>query len=311
MDKDQVYGGIFGVCVGDALGVPAEGRSRASLAAEPITGLTGGGAHDQPPGTWSDDSSLALCLTESLCDGYSLADIGERFVRYLREGYWTPHGKAFGVGATTRRAIQALAKGGTHPENAGPRGENDNGNGALMRILPLAFTLRGLPFEERFKRTAQVTSLTHGHMRSIVASVIFVEVAMNLVEGRSPAEAFTRMRKSVSKNLAAEGEVKTFDRILLDGDLAKLPERDIRSSGYVLDTLEAALWCLLTEDNYSATVLKAVNLGGDSDTVAAVAGGLAGIADGYKGIPKKWREKIARHAEIAALAERFFATLRA
>lgn len=308
MDKDQVYGAIFGLCVGDALGVPVEGRSRDSLAADPVADLRGNGAHDQPPGTWSDDSSLALCLTESLCNGFSLTDIAGRFVRYLREGYWTPNGEAFGVGRTTRRAIQALAKGGSHPENAGPRGENDNGNGGLMRILPLAFTLGRVSFEERFKRIAQVTSLTHGHMRAIVGSAIYVEVAMNLIAGLPLNETYARMRKTINKYLAAESELASFARIL-DADITKLNVAEIRSSGYVVDTLEAALWCFFTESNYPSAVLKAVNLGGDTDTVGALAGGLAGIADGYKGIPKKWRDKIARHAEIAALADRFFTTV--
>jgi len=305
MDKDQVYGCLFGLCVGEALGVPVEGRTRESLSADPVTDMIGNGAFHQPPGTWSDISALAFCVVESICGGFSLSDLAARVVRVIREGYWTANGALFDIGATTRKALARLEKTLDRPENAGPRGENENGNGALAFVLPLAFSTLGLSFEERFKTAAQVTSLTHGHMRAITGSMILLELTRELLGGHPPHEALTRARKSVRAELSAEPELSHYARIL-DGDIAKLRAGEIRSGGYTVETLEAAIWCLVTERNYAGTVLKAVNLGGDTHVVTAIAGALAGLADGFKGIPKRWRDHVTRKEDITDLASRFY-----
>ncbi|MGB4437301.1 MAG: ADP-ribosylglycohydrolase family protein, partial [Acetomicrobium sp.] len=138
MKKDKVIGGLLGLCIGDALGVPVEFQSREKLKRNPVKDMMGYGTHNQPPGTWSDDSSLAFCLAESLCNGFDLQDIADKFVKWMYEGYWTPWGKAFDVGHTTQIAISRLKK-GVDPLESGPTDERSNGNGSLMRILPLIF----------------------------------------------------------------------------------------------------------------------------------------------------------------------------
>lgn len=307
MTKQQVFGGIFGLCVGDALGVPVEFRSREYLASDPIRGMIGYGTHNQPPATWSDDSSLAFCMAESLARGFDLEDAAQRIVDYAREGYWTPYGRVFDIGRTTAAAASRLADPAINPLEAGLRGEMDNGNGSLMRILPLAFTSSGLPFAERVERVAALSSLTHAHRRSIVACSLYVEFALELLEGNSPRAAYERTRSSFRTNLAGDGELHHFKRIL-EEDLTTLPVEEIRSDGYVVHTLEAAFHSVLAADSYPEAVLRAVNLGGDTDTTGAVAGGLAGIAFGFKSIPQSWVEALPRKMEIGRLAERLFDT---
>lgn len=302
--KIDVRDGLLGLCVGDALGVPVEFQSRERLRANPVTGVRGHGTYNQPPGTWSDDSSLAFCLAESLCGGYDLRDVARRFVEWLFEAKWTPHGKVFDVGGTTRDAIFRLAA-GHDPATAGGNEEWSNGNGSLMRILPLAY----LPADgsDPFDRVAEVSGLTHAHPRCAIACALYARIASALLAGATPSEAcalaaeWTRGRCS---DAPYAEELPRFSRVL-SGEIPALPEDRIESDGYVIHTLEAALWCLLRSSSYRETVLAAINLGGDTDTTAAVAGGLAGIVYGWKSIPEEWIDSLARRDDIFALLDRF------
>ncbi len=311
MDKrDKVLGGLVGLCVGDALGVPVEFKSRSYLKRNPVRDMIGYGAHNQPPGTWSDDSSLALCLAESLCHGFDLKDVAEKFVKWLFEGYWTPHGVVFDVGRTTRKAIKRL-RDGVEPLKAGLDGEYSNGNGSLMRILPLAFYVEKLEPECQFELAHEVSCLTHRHPRSQMACGIYVQFAVQLLKGKAPCEAYSKTREIALEYYKKEPfchELPRFSRIL-EGNIAGIDEDGIKSSGYVIDTLEASLWCLLTSNTFSEAVLKAVNLGCDSDTTGAVTGGIAGIYYGFRNIPNNWVEALARKEDILELAVKFFESI--
>jgi ADP-ribosylglycohydrolase len=339
IEVEQVLGGLFGVCVGDALGLPVQFMSRKERKIKPVAGMSGYGAFDEPPGTWSDDSSLSFCLAESLCNGYDLNDIADRFVKWRFEGYWTPYGEAFDIGATTDSAVKRL-RNGAGPRRSGDTGEECNGNGSLMRILPVAFVVRNLELPARFRVVDEVSAITHAHPRSLLACGIYVQTALGLLEGDAPADALEKMKDPVMRYYGVKPGVRTevkpraksptsgsfqsvppgpdfrpelshFSRILERGAEAfsALPEDDIRSGGYVVHTLEAALWCLLNACSYVETVLKAVNLGGDTDTTAAVAGGLAGICYGFGAIPKLWIEAIVKKKEIEDLALRLHKSL--
>jgi ADP-ribosylglycohydrolase len=312
---------LLGLAVGDALGVPVEFISRAARRADPVTGLRGYGTHHQPPGTWSDDSSLTFCLAETLArpnglaDAPDLADFGRRAANWLDNGYWTAHNQRFDVGGATRAAIQSL-KAGVAPSQAGPRSEFDNGNGALMRILPLVFhqtwQAENLDLNAAWALTEAVASVTHGHPRSTLGCFLYLLVARGLVSGLAPAEAYAQMQTLANDWLHKQAKGPVFYEwpkygAVLDGSLPAQAEADINSSGYVVHTLEAALWCLLTHDTYAATVLAAVNLGDDTDTTGAVAGGLAGLAYGEAGIPAEWLAGLARRADIEDLAQRLAA----
>ncbi len=297
---------LLGTAAGDALGVPVEFRSRRELSRDPVRDMRGYGTYNQPPGTWSDDSSLTFCLAESLCEGYDLQDMGKRFVQWTTHGYWTPHGRVFDIGNATRDAIARLRADPRNPVLAGGRGENSNGNGSLMRILPLVFEVRGKPETERREMVTHVSCLTHGHPRSIRACEIYIDMALLLLDGRSPMEAYGEIRARWTPRLDEEAELSHYKHILKH-DISELPESRISSSGYVVHCLEASLWCLLKHDNYADTVLAAVNLGEDTDTTAAVVGGLAGLVYGTEGIPGKWRRGLARYEDILDLAKRLHA----
>ena len=297
---------LFGLAIGDALGVPFEFRSRKSIALNPITDMIGFGTHSQPPGTWSDDSSLTFCLAEALTNGFDLNRIAKNFIRWYKEAYWTAHEEVFDVGNSTLESIQNLWN-GFSPEVSGGFEEVDNGNGSLMRILPLVGFIRDMPIEDRFILTKKVSAITHAHIRSVIACFYYLEFARMILLGKDKFDAYRQLQSLVPEYLFKlninPAEITLFDR-LLSRDISKCMEEEIESSGYVLHTLEASVWCILTTDNYKDAVLKAVNLGGDTDTTAAVAGGMAGLIYGCETIPEKWLIVLAKRKEIQDLADR-------
>ncbi len=314
MKKDRVHAALFGLAVGDALGVPVEFKDRDYLKRFPVTDMQEYGTHGQPKGTWSDDSSLTFCLAESLCKKYDINDMAKKFVEWRNEEIWTPHGKVFDIGISTNQAIHSIAT-GTKPMLAGGDSEMDNGNGSLMRILPLIFYIKDLKIEKRFDIIKDVSSITHAHIRSILACFIYLEYALNLLKGKTKWVAYKEMQIEVNyflnnNPICSQNEMDKFHKILENQvgiyelqALYKYEENDINSGGYVLDSLEASLWCILTSEKYEETVLKAVNLGSDTDTTAAIAGGLAGLLYGYDAIPGNWINVLSRREDVTELCD--------
>jgi len=304
--QDMILGGLWGAIIGDALGVPVEFKSREEVRRNPIAGMRGYGTFSLPPGSWSDDSSLLLCSVESLLDGFDTEKMGKLFIRWLNEGYWTPHGDTFDVGNSTMSSIRRMMK-GVSPEQSGGRGENDNGNGSLMRILPVGIFFANHPVEELLSAVHRASSLTHRHPRTLMACGLYCLMVRFLLEGSSPEEAYKYAIEQAmihySKLPFAE-EHGHFDRIF-SGLMGSVPETAIKSGGYVIHTLEASIWCLLTTSSFQEAVLKAVNLGEDTDTTGCVTGGLAGLCYGLKGIPKEWRNAIVRKEDIGKLLKQF------
>lgn len=305
---DQVRSALFGISVADALGVPVEFMDRQFLKAKPVTTMLSGGSHQQPLGTWSDDSSLTFCLADSLTLNFNLEKIAKSFLRWVEEDYWRPRGEIFDIGIATRKSIFNLYD-GVSPELSGGESELDNGNGALMRILPLVFFTFDKNMDERFIYTKKVVSITHRHVRSIIACFYYLEFARYLLQGLDKFESYTCLQKEIPAYLTTlsipQTEIAPFCR-LFEQDIAQFSENEIESSGYVLHTLEASIWCLLNNDTYSSTVLNAVNLGEDTDTTAAVVGGLAGLLYGIESIPQEWINVLAKKEEIEQLSKKFF-----
>ena len=298
---------LYGVCVGDALGVPVEFESREYLKNNPVTKMGSGGVHDQGIGVWSDDSSLTFCLAESIVEGYDIHRLASKFIKWKNEGYWTATGEVFDIGNTTRQSIINLSR-GVHPNLAGGQNEIDNGNGSLMRILPLVLLIKDLSIEKRFDLVKEVSSITHAHNRSVISCFYYLELALLVMEGKDKFEIYENLKKTVpeflNSNKIYSVELTHFDR-LINGNIYELNENVIQSGGYVIQTLEASIWCLLTSDTYEDAVLKAVNLGGDTDTTGAVTGGLAGLFYGYAAIPKSWIMPILKKEEIDELVNKF------
>lgn len=301
MDRDRAIGGIVGVCVGDAVGLPVEYRSRSYLRGEPVTDMIGFGTHNLPPGTWSSNSSLALCTAESLALGFSLPDIAARYVTFLEQAHWTPSGEAVDLAPSVAERIERLAR---QKRRRSVEADSDTmAFSILSRTLPLTGSLEGLSREERLKRVVQVASLTNGDMRTALGCFILTETALELGSGHPPKEAYHRMRRRVGEQLAAEPEINAYARVL-ETDISQLEEDDIYSEGEVTHVVEASLWCLLTQSDFRSVVLTATNLGGATHTTASAAGGLAGFALGLKSIPATWVEQLSRSAEILDLAKR-------
>lgn len=298
MNRNFIKDALLGVATGDALGVPVEFRSRSILERDPVTDMRGYGTHHQPPGTWSDDSSLTFCLAEMLCNGYDLQNLANRFINWKHYSYWTPHGDVFDIGIATAEAITRLQN-GTPPTLGGGTTEGSNGNGSLMRILPLLFYIKDMPIAERFKHVQEVSSLTHAHLRSVNACFIYLELALAILKGQSKETAYETVCSTVTDFLQ-NGETHHFSDIL-SGQLPQFPIAKIHGTGYVLRTLEAAIWCLLNTNSYSEAVLQAVNLGDDTDTTGAVTGGLAGLLYGWETIPAHWLNVLAKRDAIDQL----------
>lgn len=316
IQMEKIYGGILGLCLGDAVGVPVEFMTRQQLKVNPVVGMREFGTHHQPKGTWSDDSSLTFCLMEAMIQSdfnhLDLEVIAELFSEWFFEGYWTPNGDAFDIGRTTAMAIQRYNQGKTVPELCGGNEEADNGNGSLMRVLPLAFWLHNIPVTKAIEWIHQVSSITHRHPRAHIACSLYVFMAMGLIQGRTPKAALIWATGIVSdfykQNPVYKQELSHYKRIM-DQEVIRLSEYEIWSSGYVVDSLEAAIWCLFTTNSYRTCVLAAVNLGEDSDTVAAIAGGLAGLYYPADTIPKLWLSHLKRRGDIENLCKRFYEKL--
>ena len=306
--ENTVKSALFGVAIGDALGVPVEFKSRELISKNPVVDSIGYGTYNLPPGTFSDDSSLTFCLAEALSVGFNLDIISKNFISWYYENYWTARGSVFDVGIATRVAIERLKK-GVQADVAGGVAESSNGNGSLMRILPLVFYLKNKSISERFEITRQVSSITHGHIRSVISCFYYLEFARNLILGKDKFEIYSNLQTEIPNYLKSlsvnPDEISLFNR-LLDNNIFDLDQDAISSSGYVLHTLEASIWCLLTTENYKDTTLKAVNLGEDTDTTAAVTGGLAALLYGFDSIPDKWINQLARRVDIEDLANRLY-----
>ena len=296
---------MVGHAVGDALGVPVEAMKREVLEENPITDMIGFGVYNYPPGTWSDDTSMSLAALDSLADGKIDFDkIMKNFGKWLMEGEYTPDGEAFDVGKTCVRAIIDYNTNGTKATESGGKAEYANGNGSLMRIHPfsLAAIYENKSHYDTDSFIAAASSLTHAHERSILGCQIYTAVLQSLIEAPKIVSVTQALKRSAQK-YASSQEFNSYARLLAP-DFSRLPSSEIKSSGYVVDTLEAAIWCLLTTSEYAECVLKAVNLGDDTDTVAAIAGGLAGALYGYAAIPRKWRDTLIRREYIESICRR-------
>ena len=255
---------VYGAAVGDALGVPFEFQQRDTFT---CTHMVAGGAHRMPAGTFSDDTSMLLATCDSIRarrGRIDTKDMLKRFRAWLYKGAYTPDGTVFDVGNTVATALD---------QGFGCKGERSNGNGSLMRIAPLALT------NATDAQIAEVSAITHAHPLSTQACVVFVGILRDALRGKS-------LERAIENNLI-EDESFAF----LKSVKAK-SRSEIESSGFVLHTLEAALWCNLHTNSYAECVQEAVNLGRDTDTTACVAGALAGARYGYRLIPKNWLDDL-------------------
>jgi ADP-ribosylglycohydrolase len=319
MDAQRIVGGLFGVAVGDALGVPVEFRSREAVRRDPVLDMRGYGTHNQPKGTWSDDTSTTLCLVEELLSrrpGEPLSDdaltaILDRLLRWRDDDLWTARGDVFDIGNTTTYALSKW-KAGIPLHDVGIRDEKSIGNGSLMRSLPVAIAYVNASDAALLDAAHAVSRLTHAHPRAQMACGIYCLYARSLLRGNSLDVAYRDAVDGAMSAYPAYRHAAYSDELghfasFLSGELLRRDESEVKTDTYAVDTLEAALWTLHRARDFRDAVLTAVNLGLDTDTVGAVTGGLAGIRWGFDAIPKTWIQTLARSDELRDVFERFAA----
>lgn len=299
-----VRSGILGVAVGDALGVPFEFKKRYSYKFNSTNNMQGYLTHNQMPGTWSDDTSLTLATLDSLINGYDIKDMGDKFLDWYSKGKYTADDKLpFDCGITISRALIRMK---INNYKAIPL-ESTNGNGSLMRMSPVVFYIYFNNLEEsKFKIIEEVSSLTHSHIRSIIGCSIYVEFCLQLLKGYDIDTAYKYMQDVIKAQFSEyKNELKIYEDILI-GNVKRLDEEDIKSSGYIVDSLIASLWCFMTTSSFSESVLKAINLGNDTDTIGAITGGIAGLFYGEANIPNGWLKVLRKRDYIGALSDEYY-----
>lgn len=304
---EEIKSAILGLAVADALGVPAEFKSRGTMALKPVTGMTGFGTHNVPAGSWSDDTSMLLCALDSMAKGsINYEEIMQNFYKWIAKGEYTPGGKTFDFGTICARAIDSYHNMNTPPLECGLTYENSNGNGSVMRIQPFSLYVlfTDMTLDEKIKVIHNGSALTHAHPCSLIGCGIYSFILWELLENKSIDSIRAGLEKAKSY-YADHADLTRYARIF-DPNFANLPEDEIISSGYIVYTLETALWCLLNTDNYRDCVLKAVNLGSDTDTTAAVAGSLAAVLYGIDFIPADWLNTLLRRDYIEDMCERAY-----
>ena len=302
--------GIIGHAIGDAMGVPTEFCFRKKLLEKPITSMIGYGSHDVPAGTWSDDTSMSIALIDSIINKNAIDydDIMHNFYDWLHDAKYTAVGEVFDAGRTCIQAIINYSK-GYEPLECGLKDSHNNGNGSLMRILPIAFYCyyKKLNSNEIIELCNNISSLTHAHEISRLGCYIYVRFAINLLEGLSIESAYAFMQKDDYSKFS-EDALEKYNRILKK-QIKEYQIDDINSSGYVVDTLEAAFWILMNSKNYQECIIASTNIGQDTDTIGAVVGGLAGIVYGVNSIPKSWLDKLIKKDYLIELSLNFEKTL--
>lgn len=298
--------GIMGVVVGDALGLPVQfmyPKEIKNRKRGPVTGMEGYGTFNMPEGTWSDDSSMTLATLDSINIKKRLdpGSIMINFLRWYAKGEYTPFGQSFDHGSTCIAAITNFSRNPDY-KTCGKKGEYANGNGALMRIMPVCLYAydknREDPTYDDNRAIADIhdiAALTHNHLRSNMACGLYYFCVKEILNNKDKQSLQECLQRGIDaglayyrKDIANLTELAHFGRLFNLDELKYISDKNIRFSGYVVDSLEAAVWSLINTTSFSGGLLKAVNYGDDSDTVAAIAGGLAGLYYGIDEIPSDW-----------------------
>ena len=292
--------GIMGVAVGDALGLPVQFESREALRKDPVTEMLPCDLFFSPIGTWSDDTAMTIAMFESInrLGHVDADDIMQNFIRWQYEGEFSANDRCIDEGITCSIGITNY-KENVDIYTCGRTGEHANGNGSLMRTLPISIYYakqvkkEKATIEEAIKDIHLVSALTHNHLRACIACGLYFFCVTEIIYGEG--DLMTRLQTAMDagfrfydKSEETREDLSYYGAFFDLSEFAKQPEGSIKSTGYVVDSYEAAIWSLINTDSYRNAMIKAVNLGDDTDTVAAIAGGLAGLYYGYDAIPEEW-----------------------
>lgn len=294
-DKDKFYGSFVGLAIGDAVGAPLEFTQPGSFA--PITEMISGGKLEINKGEFTDDTSMALCLAESLVEsnGFDPADQMERYGEWVLHGHFSSRDYAFGFGQTFMTAYHKFRR--TGDPYAGSINPKRPGNGCIMRLAPVPLFF--FPDEDAIiKYSGESSQTTHGHPESVFASRLFGRIIFLALSGKNKNE--------ILFDHVPENDAPEHIRQIAQGDYKNKKENEIESTFFAAKCLEAALWCFFHTDNFKDAILKAANLGGDADSTAAVCGQLAGAFYGFDDIPEDWVNTLVKKDMILEMAERLY-----
>lgn len=301
----KIVDSIIGHAIGDAMGMPTEFCSREQLLSNPVINMIESKKVAQPAGSWTDDTSMEIATIESIIsnNGFNYSDIMARWCDWLNKGEYTPNGEVFDIGRTCLRACRNFMD-GIEPTKCGLSDENSNGNGSLMRILPVAIYshINNLSNEELVNLVNDVSSLTHGHNISKLACYMYVKFVIRLFNGMSKEECYEHL-KTDDYSMYDNYSISKYDRLIKE-DITKLKIDDIKSSGYVVDTWECVLWILLKSKSFKETIIATTNIGQDTDTIGAIAGSMAGIIYGMDETPKQWLDTLIKKDYLINLANK-------
>ncbi len=295
-DLNHFRGCLLGLAVGDAVGTTVEFKPRGSFA--PLTDMVGGGPFHLQPGQWTDDTSMALCLATSLIakKGFDPVDQMDRYWDWYRKGYLSSTGECFDIGNTVRQALERYQS--TRNPFSGEIAPNMAGNGSLMRLAPIPIFY--FPDLQKIIHFAVESSrTTHGTAECLEACPLFAEMLFNAFSGMD--------KEAILFKTTFQPSMPNIKNIAMGGYRNKSVDQ-IRGSGYVVQSLEAALWCFYHTDSFESAILQAANLGDDADTTAAICGQIAGAYYGETGIPEKWLNKLFMKPQIEDLADQLLAS---
>ena len=299
---DRYIGSLLGLAAGDALGTTVEFMARGSFT--PLTTIVGGGPFGLAPGQWTDDTSMAMCLAESLVHErtFDAADQMRRYVRWRRHGYWSSNGVCFDVGSTVSDALRRFEQ--TGEVFAGSTDQYSAGNGSLMRLAPVVLRYARDP-GKAIHYAAESSKTTHGAAEAVDACRYFGGLIIGALCGEDKDSLLAPYYAPPGVSWAETPLAPAIGKVAF-GSFQEKEAEDIRGSGYVVETLEAALWTFHNTDSFRDGALLAVNLGEDADTTCAIYGQLAGAYYGVDGIPAEWRAVLARADDIRRLATRLY-----
>jgi ADP-ribosyl-[dinitrogen reductase] hydrolase len=295
MEK-RFAGCLLGLACGDAVGTTVEFKPRGSF--QPVTDMVGGGPFNLKAGEWTDDTSMALCLAVSLLkeEGFDPQDQMDRYCRWQEEGYLSSNGRCFDIGNTVAGALRRYRN--TGEPFSGSKDPYTAGNGSVMRLAPVPmYYIEDL--EEVVHYSGESSRTTHGAREAVDGCRLYGRMIAIALRGGSKEEV-------LFSNEFREGDLAPAIAAIAAGDYGDKGEDDIRGSGYVVASLEAALWCFLHTRSYEEAILRAVNLGEDADTTAAICGQIAGAHYGIEGIPSGWLGKLAKREYIEEVARRLY-----
>ena len=292
-ELDRYRGALLGLAVGDALGAPVEFMRPGTF--EPVTEMMGGGPHGLMPGEWTDDTSMALCLAESLieCQGFNAVDQLQRYVRWWRNGHLSSTGLCFDIGITTRAALENFEATG---QPSGLESSDAAGNGSIMRLAPVPM-FYALSMDDAVNYAGQSSATTHASEEAVSACRYMAAIIIRALWGSNKEEVLA----PVTTDELSDGIMR-----VAFGSFRIFSPPQIRGTGYVVESLEAALWAFHHTDNFADGASMAVNLGEDSDTTAAVYGQIAGAHYGASKIPRNWLNTLAHRDLIIDFADRIY-----